>query len=181
MRVGVADHLGWAVLVTADDRHRVVDRRRIELIGDGLSAAPIHYDRGASGDDALAHLIDEVRASITATAGAELDALASALPGPVRTFHLRAWPTDLPTDLATLRRAPWESRVDAVRYREVLAELAHERGWEVVTYDAKRIEAEAAARLGDQADGVLLGPKAVLGAPWGKDQRVALAATVVGA
>ena len=32
MRIGIAHHLGWAVAVTAATDHRVVDRRRIELI-----------------------------------------------------------------------------------------------------------------------------------------------------
>ena len=44
MRVGIADHLGWAVAVTASADHEVVDRRRIELVEPGLPAAPIHYE-----------------------------------------------------------------------------------------------------------------------------------------
>ena len=42
MRLGIADHLGWAVAVTASANHEVVDRRRIELVEPGLSPAPIH-------------------------------------------------------------------------------------------------------------------------------------------
>jgi hypothetical protein len=42
MRLGIADHLGWAVAVTASADHEVVDRRRIELVEPGISAAPIH-------------------------------------------------------------------------------------------------------------------------------------------
>ena len=44
MHLGIADHLGWAVAVTSSDTHQVVDRRRIELIEPGLTAAPIHYE-----------------------------------------------------------------------------------------------------------------------------------------
>jgi hypothetical protein len=44
MRLGIADHLGWAVAVTASAAHEVVDRRRIELIEPGITAAPIHYE-----------------------------------------------------------------------------------------------------------------------------------------
>ena len=61
-------------------------------------------------------------------------------------------------------------------YREVLAELAHERGWEVHAYDAKSVEAQASALLGERADAIL---RPALGPPWTKDHRVALAATVV--
>ena len=44
MRLGIADHLGWAVAVTASEEYEVVDRRRLELGEPGLSAAPIHYE-----------------------------------------------------------------------------------------------------------------------------------------
>ena len=30
MRLGIADHFGWAIAVTASADHKVVDRRRIE-------------------------------------------------------------------------------------------------------------------------------------------------------
>lgn len=43
MRLGIAHHLGWAVAVTAVVDHRVVDRRRIELIEPGMPTAPIHH------------------------------------------------------------------------------------------------------------------------------------------
>ncbi|HWJ97825.1 MAG TPA: hypothetical protein VNQ33_06665, partial [Acidimicrobiales bacterium] len=106
--------------------------------------------------------------------------LARDLPAPVESVHLRAWPADVPTDLATLRGAPWEARADAVMYRTALADLAAERGWPVAVYDAKRAEADAGALLGDRAHAVLHGPRAALGAPWAKDHRVALAATITG-
>jgi len=175
VRLGIADHLGWAVAVTASTDHEVVDRRRIELVEPGLSKAPIHYDRGVSSDDEVAAMIEVVRASCATRAHAAFDEL----PGPIGSVSLRTWPSDLPTDLAGLRQAPWEARADAVMYRQVLARVAAERGWDVHLYDAKRVEAEAAAVLGERADEVLVGPRKRLGAPWAKDHRVALAATVV--
>ena len=72
MDVGVAHHLGWAVLVTASADHEVVDRRRVELVEPGLPAAPIHHEGGAHelhrtgaplDDEALAALVARVRAS----------------------------------------------------------------------------------------------------------------------
>lgn len=171
MRLGVADHLGWAVAVTADDDHRVVDRRRIELVDEGLSAAPVHYDRGASTLDDLAALIDEVRASIARCAAAALDAL----PGPIVSISLRTWPDDVPTDLAVVVRPPWEARVDAIMYRQVLAEVADARDIEVHLYDAKTVIAQAGERVG----AAVLDPG--LGPPWTKDHRTALAATILAA
>jgi hypothetical protein len=92
---------------------------------------------------------------------------------------LRSWPPDFPDDIAVQRRAPYEARADAIMYRHLLADLAHARGWEVHCYDAKRVQTQAAALLGERAEAVLQGPRATLGPPWTKDHRVALAATVV--
>jgi hypothetical protein len=66
-------------------------------------------------------------------------------------------------------------------YRQVLADQAHDRGWDVHLYNAKEVVGQAAATLAERADEVLLGPRARLGPPWAKDHRVALAATVVAA
>ena len=190
MRLGIAHHLGWAVAVTADDDHRVVDRRRIELVEPGLPVAPIHHEGGAhpmhrSGpeldDAALDALVAQVRESAVRTTAASLDELAGALPGTITSISLRAWPEDFPTDLAVLRQVPHESRADSVMYRQVLAQLARPRGWAVHLFDARDVEAEASALLGDRAHDVLHGPRARLGAPWTKDHRQALAATVVAA
>jgi hypothetical protein len=64
-------------------------------------------------------------------------------------------------------------------YRQVLAELARARGWDVHLYDAKDVEARAASKLAQRADAVLFGPRATIGPPWAKDHRMALAATIV--
>jgi hypothetical protein len=188
VRLGVAHHLGWAVAVTASADHKVVDRRRIELIEPGLSNAPIHHVGGPwdlhrqaepLDDDALARLVADVRASVVRATSRALDEIASAVPEPIASISLRAWPVDFPTDIAVQRRVPYESRADSVMYCQVLAELARDRGWDVHTYEAKSVEAEAGRRLGARADEVLLGPRATLGPPWAKDHRMALAATIV--
>ena len=137
MRLGIADHFGWAVAVTASADHEVVDRRRIELVEPGMSAAPIHYEGKRLDVAATAALVAEVRASVVRATSAALDEIASALPAPVVSISLRAWPPDFPDDIAVQRRAPYEARADAIMYRQVLAELAHARGWEVHLYDAK--------------------------------------------
>jgi hypothetical protein len=188
MHLGIAHHYGWAVAVTATGDHRVVDRRRIELIGPGLPAAPIHHEGGPhllhrSGepldDGPLAALVAEVRASVATTASAALDELEAVLSRPITTIALRSWPADFPEDIAVQRRAPYESRADSIMYVTVLAGLARDRGWTVRTYDAGHVEGEAARILGERADEVLRGPRATLGPPWSKDHRTALAATIV--
>lgn len=179
MRVGIADHLGWAVAVTASADHEVVDRRRLELVEPGLTAAPIHYESGRLDVDATTALVAEVRASVERATSAALDDLAAALPAPVASLSLRTWPPDFPDDIATQRRSPWEARADAVMYRQVLDAAARARGWDVHQFTAKEVLGQAADLLGERADDVLQGPRARLGPPWTKDHRMALAATVV--
>ena len=190
MRLGIAHHLGWAVAVVASADHAVVDRRRIELVEPGLPAAPIHHEGGLHElhrhrrpltDDALATLVADVRASATRASVAALEQLAAAVaPEAIVSISLRLWPPDFPTDIAMVRRAPYESHADSVMYRQVLADVAQARGMDVHVYDAKTVEAHAAAILGDEAaDAVLHGPRKKLGPPWTKDHRMALAATVV--
>ena len=179
MRVGIADHLGWAVAVTASADHTVVDRRRIALIGPGVSPAPIHYESRRLDVAATAALVAEARLSVAGAATAALDELARALPAPLLSISLRAWPVDFPEDIAVQRRVPYEARADAIMYRQELAELAHTRGWEVHLYDAKSVEGQAVRMLGERAESVLHGPRAMLGPPWSSDHRIALAATIL--
>ncbi len=178
MRVGIAHHLGWAVAVTASTDHKVVDRRRIALIEPGMATAPIHHEGKPFDDVATAALVAKVRASAVRATSASLDEVAAAAPEPVVSMSLRAWP-DFPDDIGVQRRAPYEAHADSIMYRQILAEQARARGWEVHFYRAKGIESQAVSILGDRADEVLHGPRATLGPPWAKDHRIALAATVV--
>lgn len=179
MRVGIAHHFGWAVAVTASADHRVVDRRRIELIEPGGPAAPIHHEGKALDDDAVSRLVARVRASAARATSASLDELAAASPEPIVSLSLRAWPLDFPEDIAVQRQVPYESRADSIMYRQILAELADARGWAVHFYDAKDVESQAARILAERAGEILYGPRATLGPPWTKDHRMALAATIV--
>ena len=174
MRLGIADHLGWAIAVTASIDHNVVDRRRIELVEPGITSAPIHYESHPT-----AALVEKVRASVVRASSAALDDIASAVPEPIVSMSLRVWPPDFPDDIAVQRRAPYEARADAIMYRQVLSELAHARGWEVHLYDAKAVERQAAGMLAERADDVLYGPRVRLGPPWARDHRIALAATIL--
>lgn len=187
MRLGIAHHLGWAVVV-ASVEYRVVDRRRIELLEPGLPNAPVHHAGGpwelhrtgpTLDDDALATLVATVRAAAVRATATALDDLTSSLSSPIRSVSLRAIASDFPTDVAVQRRVPYESRADSVMYRQVLAECARDRGWAVHPYDAHTVEGVAAALLGERAAEVLHGPRTALGPPWTKDHRIAMAATVL--
>ena len=165
--------------MTASADHEVVDRRRIELIEPGISPAPIHYESRRLDVAATAALVAKARASVVRATSAALDEIATALPTPIRSISLRAWPLDFPDDIAVQRRSPYEARADAIMYRRELAELAHARDWDVHLYDAKAVEDQAVRVLAERADQVLHGPRAAMGPPWTKDHRVALAATIV--
>jgi hypothetical protein len=179
VHVGIADHFGWAIAVTASRDHTVADRRRVELVEPGMATAPFHHEGSdLSLPDAIA-LIGEVIASARPATASALDHLERALDQPVESVSLRHLPDRFPTDIETLRRPPWEARADAVMYRTVLVEVAGERGWTVRCYDAKVVIEQAERHLGQRAEEVLHGPRAQLGPPWTKDHRMALAATVV--
>jgi hypothetical protein len=179
VRVGISDHLGWAIAVTASADHEVVDRRRITLIEPGLSAAPIHYESSRLDVAETAALVAKVRASVVRATSAALDEIAMALPAAVRSISLRAWPPDFPDDIAIQRRVPYEARADAIMYRQELSELAQARDWEVHLYDAAAVVGQATGLLAERTDEVLRRPRETLGPPWTKDHRIALAATIV--
>jgi len=188
MRLGIAHHYGWAIAVSATDDHDVVDRRRIELLDRDLPSAPIHHEGGTHAmhhtgqlrsDEALADLVAEVRASVVRATRAALRDLVDTVSEPYKVIAVRDWPDTFPTDIATLRRPPYESRADSVMYCQVLAAVGAERGWDVYRYDAKTVESQAASQLGARAHAVLHGPRAPLGSPWSNDHRIALAATIL--
>jgi hypothetical protein len=179
MRLGIADHLGWAIAVTASADHEVADRRRIELIEPGMVAAPIHYESRRLDVAATAALVAKVRASVVRATSAALDEIAAALPAPVVSISLRALPLEFPDDIAVQRRAPYEARADAIMYRQELSDLAHARDWEVHFYDAKAVVGQALGMLDERADEILQRPRAIMGPPWMKDHRIALAATIM--
>jgi len=165
--------------VTASADHTVVDRRRIELVEPGVIEAPVEHGMAGLSDAAAARLLTEVREAVARATSSSLDTLAASLAGPIRSVSLRAWPPEFPEEISVLRRAPHQARADSVMYCQVLADCAQERGWEVHLYEAKEVEAQAARLLGGRSDSVLHGPRALLGPPWTKDHRMALAATVL--
>lgn len=87
-------HLGWAVAVTATAEHEVVDRWRVELIEPGVPPAPVEHEAQRLSVAAAAALIAKVRASVDRATSAALDDIANALPAPVVSISLRAWPPD---------------------------------------------------------------------------------------
>jgi hypothetical protein len=176
LRLGIADHYAYANIVVASTDHDVVDRRRIALVEPGAPECPVHGEGKGLDDAACRALVDEFRDSIWRCANAAFDDL----PKGIASVFLRSWPLDFPTDLATQRKLPYENWADSIIYRQVIADAAEARGWTIHLYDPKSVEAEARVVLGTRADDVIDGPRQRLGAPWAKDHRMALSATIVG-
>ena len=178
VRVGIADHLGWGVAVSATADYEVVDRRRIELVEPDVTAAPIHYESWRLDLAATAELVANVRPRSCG----QLRWHSTSSPQRCRRWWFRSrcvpghW-TSPPTSRANAVRHT-RRRADAIMYRQVLSARPH-GGWKVHLYDAKRVVDQAEHVLGARAEEALHGPRARLGPPWTKDHRVALAATIV--
>ncbi|HLH42478.1 MAG TPA: hypothetical protein VKV74_05805, partial [Bryobacteraceae bacterium] len=78
--VGVSDHGGWAVLVTVARDGALLDRRRVELVDEGLPKLPHHSEGQRLPVAQAVELVERVRVSAEACAVRALDALAAAAP-----------------------------------------------------------------------------------------------------
>src|SRR5438045_3494425 len=79
--IGVSDHGGWAVLVTATCDGTLLDRRRVELVDNDLPKIPHHSEgQGLPLDEAVA-VVERVRVSAERHAKLGLDAVAMTIPG----------------------------------------------------------------------------------------------------
>lgn len=177
--VGVADHAGWAVLMTTDADGRVLDRRRVELIDGGLPKLPHHHEAQHLPVEAAIKLIETVRRSAETRAAACLDALTADLAESITAISLRRCPP-LPDTIAE-RISDYRAQCvsDTVMYRQALADAATTRGWRVACYDAKTVFASAAEALGRPTiDDLLAATRAAMGPPWQKDHRMAMAAAI---
>lgn len=176
--VGVSDHGGWAVLLTASRDGTLLDRRRVELVDDELPSLPHHHEGQLLPPDDAVALVERVRRSAEAHAALALDAVASAVPQ-ISGIALRKCPP-LPatigeciTDYRARNVADW------VMYRKALALAAEARGWPVHWYDPKAVMASAASALGvENFDAHFLQLRRQLGPPWNNDHKLAMAAAI---
>ena len=159
MRIGIADHFGWAVAVTASADHKVVDRRRIELVEPDV-CAKLRFTTKATVSTSPRRLRSSCR---YASVGRSSDVRRvrrsrnRRSPAPVISISLRALPLDFPDDIAVQRQAPYEARADAIMYRQVLVDLAHARGWDVHFYlDDEGRRSSGGPHAGERADEALL-------------------------
>ena len=180
--IGIADHGGWAALVTVTGDGTVVDRRRIELVDPGLPPLPHHHEAQRLPLDQALNLVERVRGSAERHAALGLATMARTVSVPIRGVALRVLQTLPLTTAERLRDYRSQNVADWVMYREALARAAESRGWTVHWYDAKTVlEAARTSLHPNSLDAHFDRAKKSLGAPWGKDQKVAMAAALMAA
>src|SRR5271155_3817086 len=172
--IGISDHGGWAVLVTAAGDGTLLDRRRVELVDQDLPKIPHHSESQTLPlHDAVA-LVERVQVSAERHAKLGLDAVAMTLPGRILGVALRQCPGLPPTIAERIKDYRAQNVADWVMYRKALAAAA--RGWGVHWYDAKKVfDAASKALCIEDLEAPFLQLRKSIGSPWSKDHKLAMA------
>jgi hypothetical protein len=177
--IGVSDHGGWAVLVTVARDGTLLDRRRVELVGEGLPKIPHHSEgQGLPLDEAVA-LVERVRVSAEKHAALALHAVTAVVPRilGVALRHCQPLP---PTIAERIQDYRAHNVAEWVMYRQALASAAEARGWPVHWYDAKKVWDRASQVLRvENLDAHFLRVRKAIGPPWDRDHKLAMAAAIV--
>jgi len=177
--IGVSDHGGWAVLVTVARDGTLLDRRRVELVGEGLPRLPHHSEGQRLPLDKAVELVERVRMSAETHAAHAWDAVTTAVPR-ILGVALRKCPQLPPTIAERIKDYRAQNVADWVMYRKALASAAEARGWPVHWYDAKSVFGAASQALRvENLDAHFLQMRRAVGPPWNQDHKLALAAAVV--
>jgi len=180
--IGISDHGGWAVLVTVARDGTLLDRRRVELVDEDLPKIPHHSEGQALPLDEAVALVERVRVSAERHAKLVLDAVAKTAPGSILGVALRECQELPPTIAERIKDYRAKNVADWVMYRRALAAAAEARGWAVHWYDAKNVFDAASEALGIADIAAHFRElRRSIGAPWGKDHKLAMAAAIVAA
>ena len=177
----VSDHGGWAVLVTVARDGTLLDRRRVELVGEGVPKIPHHSEGQRLPLDEAVALVERVRVSAERHAVLALDAVAKAVPR-ILGVALRKCPQLPPTIAERIKDYRAQNVADWVMYRKALASAAEARLWPVHWYEAKSVSAAASRALRvENFDAHFLQMRKAVGPPWNNDHKLAMAAAIVAA
>ena len=177
--IGVSDHGGWAVLVTATRDGTLLDRRRVELVDDGLPKIPHHSEGQGLPLDQAVELVERVRLSAEKHAVFALDSVTKAVPR-ILGIALRKCPPLPPMIAERIQDYRAQNVADWVMYRRALASAAEARGWPIHWYDAKSVlgAARQALRI-ENLDAHFLRLRKAVGPPWNQDHKLAMSAAIV--
>jgi hypothetical protein len=188
--VGVADHNGWAMLVTVaaiDGRPAVIDRRRVELIEKGLPSQPYHHETVGLGESEAEQLVRKVKRSVATCAALAFDRLSADLSPQyqISSVAIRQPPLDeFPATVADVHRSYYVfCRADAMLYHSAIVSDADRRGWPVLLHRRGEELARAADALRQDASDLerfINDLKSTLGPPWSAEHRNAFAAAIAG-
>ena len=179
--IGVSDHGGWAVMVTVARDGTLLDRRRVELVGDGLPKIPHHSEGQGLPLDEAVELVERVRVSAERHAALALDAVMVAVPR-ILGVALRECPQLPPTIAERIKDYRAQNVADWVMYRKAVALAAKARGWPVHWYNAKKVfDAASEALRVEDLDAYFLRVRRAVGPPWNQDHKLAMAAAIVAA
>ena len=177
--IGVSDHGGWAVFVTADGNGALLDRRRVELVDEGLPKIPHHSEGQGLPIDQAVELVERVRASAERHAKLVLDAVAAEVAGSILGIALRQCPELPPTIAERITNYRAHNVADWVMYRKELAAAAEARGWPVHWYDPRQVQDRASKAMGvEKLDSHFAQLRRSIGPPWGQDHKMAMAAAI---
>lgn len=177
--IGVSDHGGWAVFVIADGNGALLDRRRVELVDEGLPKIPHHSEGQGLPIDQAVELVERVRASAERHAKLVLDAVAAEVAGSILGIALRQCPELPPTIAERITNYRAHNVADWVMYRKELAAAAEARGWPVHWYDPRQVQDRASKAMGvEKLDSHFAQLRRSIGPPWGQDHKMAMAAAI---
>lgn len=186
--VGIAEHTGWAILVSVAAVNRapaVVDRRRVPLIDEALPGQPYEHGTQALKDDDAEQLLRRVKRSIAACTALAFDQLAADLSPRYNVSSIAIRQPALTGLPATVREVHASyftlCRADGVLYHSALCADARKRGWGVMLHRRGEELGRAAKALRASTDDVeqFIGDlKRTLRPPWSGEHRSAFAAAI---
>ncbi len=186
--VGVADHNGWAVLVSAaavNGEPTVVDRRRVKLVEKGVPSQPYHHETLALRDAEAEQLLRQVKRSIDACTALAFDHLSADLSPRYRvaSITIREPPlADLPATVGEVHRSYHTlCRADGMLYHSAICTAARQRGWTPVFHRRGEELAKAAEALRASTHDVeqfINDLRQTLRPPWTAEHRHAFAAAI---
>ena len=186
--VGVADHNGWAILVSAaavNGEPTVVDRRRVTLIEKGVPSQPYHHETLALSDAEAEQLLRKVKRSIASCTALAFDRLAADLSPQYRVAAITIRQPPLPLLPATVEEVHRSyhalCRADGMLYHSAICTAARQRDWKVVLHRRGEELAKAAEALQASTQDVerfMRDLRQTLKPPWTAEHRHAFAAAI---
>jgi hypothetical protein len=167
------------VLVTVARDGTLLDRRRVDLVDEGLPKLPHHSEGQGLPLDEAVELAERVRVSAERHALLALDAVSMAVPRILGVALRKCQPLP-PTIAERIKDYRAQNVADWVMYRKALASAAEARGWPVHWYDAKNVLRAASHALHVQnLNTHFLHVRRAVGPPWDRDHKLAMAAAIV--